>query len=479
MTEVIKPIFEENEAISIGQEKGKARVITVRKTYKFRLYPNKKQQERLETVLDICRWLYNSALQERRDNYKQWQRYQVGPKPQISYYTQSKELTEMKDDLPELKLVYDKILRDVLIRLDKTFEAFFRRLKNKEKPGYPRYKSQSRYDSFTYPAAALEGVEGLDKAPGWSLKNNKLALSMGRLAEPIGPIKIKLHREAYGKVRTLNIVRKSAGHWYACFSVIQEKTISNDPSQLEMPPDAVGVALGLENFATLSTGEVIGNPRFHHKSVAQLAKTQQKFSNKLDAKKKNKVKETKDNCRNLKKARQAVAKIRMRVANQRQDFLHKVSRRLVDQFNTIVLPDLEIKSLVQRSAPVLDGEKSQAYGVLVYAPNNNTLETEFRKAILNAGWGQFILYTSYKAAEAGKECIKVKAHNTSQSCCVCAWISDNPLPPAIRKFVCGRCGLNLDRNWNTAINLLKNQFGASCAVIVALTEQLKAQKMLL
>src|SRR6266550_5672443 len=147
----------------------------MRKAYKFRLYPTKQQEEKLFWTLDRCRELYHAALSERKDAYRM-----AGKS--ISYYEQKRDLPEIKEIRPEYNDIHSQVLQDVLLRLKRAFDRFFERVKNGEKPGYPRFQGRHRYDSFTYPQS------GFDLGP-------QLQLSK------IGNVKIKLHRQLLGEVK--------------------------------------------------------------------------------------------------------------------------------------------------------------------------------------------------------------------------------------------------------------------------------------
>ena len=211
------------------------------KSYKCRIYPGHAQVTKFEQTLDICHEFYNAALQERRDAYRIARQF-------IRYQDQQNQLPEIKAIRPELSMVHSQVLQDVLKRLDKAFDAFFRRVKTGEKAGYPRFRSRSRYDSFTYSQS------------GFAIESGKLKLSK------IGKVKIKLHRPIEGKIKTLTIRRASTGKWYACFSVECE------PEPLPFATNAVGVDCGLKEFAVLSNGEAIANPRFFRAEEKRLAK---------------------------------------------------------------------------------------------------------------------------------------------------------------------------------------------------------------
>ena len=208
-----------------------------RKTFKFRLYPTPKQEQTLLFYLRRCRELYNAGLEERRAYYQM-------RRASLTCYTQINELPDLKQAFPAYQDVPSHVLQDVLRRLDKAFAAFFRRVRNGESPGYPRFKSTSRYHSFTYPDEA-----------GWKLGEKHLTLS------GVGDVKIRLHRPIQGKIKTVTI-RRDVDQWYATFSC-------EVPEAAPLPPSdaAVGLDLGVLYFATLSTGEHIENPRHYRKGL--------------------------------------------------------------------------------------------------------------------------------------------------------------------------------------------------------------------
>lgn len=385
------------------------------KSYKYRLYPTKKQQETLQWTLDRCRELYNAALQERRDAWKMC-------RTSISFYDQDKQLPDIKEVRLEYKEISSLPLRDVLQRVDKAYKAFFRRVKNGEKPGYPRFLDENRYNSFTY----LQGQ-------GFSLTHDKrVCLSK------IGSIKIKLHREIIGKIKTCTVKREGK-HWYAVFSCDLE---GHNEQRTPYTDDAVGVDLGLYHFAALSSGGIIDNPRYYRQAEAKLIKAQQALSRK---KKKNQQKGCKGNRR--KKAIQRVAKHHRKIRNQRQDFLHKQSRWLVDTYETIVFEDLEPSKMSKAPQPKQDEETGQ------YLPNGASVKAGLNKSILDAGWSTFISMCEHKAAWAGVvQVAKVDPYKTSQVCSGC--LHEGPHKElSERVHTCENCGLVLDRDINAAINI--------------------------
>ena len=341
----------------------------IRKTYKYRLYPSKAQVTSLNDTLALCCELYNAALQERRDAWRI-------NRHSVSCYEQILQLPDIKESRPELNSIYSQVLQDVLRRLDKAFVAFFRRVKErKDKAGFPRFRSRSRYDSFTYAQS------------GFALKDNKLRLSK------IGDVKIKLHRPVEGKIKTLTVTRSSTNKWYACFSV------ECDAQALPENDKAIGIDVGLTHFATLSTGEQIANPRFFRADEKALAKAQRRLSKEK--------KGTKERARQ----RKAVAQIHERIAGRRRNFAHQVSHALVSMFGVIAFEDLNIRGMVR----------------------NHRLA----KSIADASWNQLIQFTSYKAEYAGRVCVLVDPRNTSQRCSGCGEIVAKDLSERVHDCGCG------------------------------------------
>lgn len=352
------------------------------KSLKYRLFPTKHQAKTLQAQLDECRWLYNKLLEERRDS---WEQKQEG----LSYFKQCKRIRELKIERTTLSNVYSQVLQNVADRLDKAFQAFFRRVKAGEKPGYPRFRGYDRYDSFTFTQF------------GFDIKDSHLELAK------IGSVKIKLHRQPFGQIKTCTI-RRQAGKWYACFAIEYE------PEPLPVLDKVVGIDVGLESFATLSTGEKIANPRFFRSDEKALAKAQRKLS-KLE-------KGTPERH----KAKKVVCRIHERIANRRHDFIHQEARRLVNTFGVIAVEKLNINGML----------------------DNHCLA----KSIADASWGQFISVLSTKAVEAAREFVMVNPNGTSQFCSRCHSLVPKDL--SVRIHSCPYCGLSIDRDLNSAYNIL-------------------------
>lgn len=360
---------------------------THKKAFKYRLYPTQPQLRDLDRTLMLCRRLYNAALQERRDAYRK-----AGKT--VGFYEQKKWLPEIRADLPEYKGVHSQVLQNVIERVDLAFQGFFRRVKNGETSGYPRFKGRERYDSFTFPQAGTTGVK--------LQEGGKRVLLHG-----IGSVKVKLHRPLEGKLKTATVKREGE-HWYIVF------TCQVDLQPLPENQDAVGIDLGTNpHFLVTSEGEMVRAPRYFSKAQAQLATAQRSLARK------------KRGSHRRKQARRRVAKLHRKIANQRKNFHHKLARHLVNRYGTIVHEDLNILAL------------SRSYTA---------------KGIHDAGWGQFLAILAYKAEEAGRRVVGVDPKHTSQDCPVCGHREKRPL--WVREFTCPACGASLHRDVAAAINIL-------------------------
>ena len=377
----------------------------MRKAFKYRLYPNKTTEKNLYFVLNRCRELYNAALSERKDAYRM-----AGKS--ITYVDQQNDLPEIKHEIrPEYEDIAAHVLQDVLNRLHKAFQNFFRRCKHGENPGYPRFQGRNRYNSFTYPDGA-----------GWKFAGTHLHLSK------IGSIRVKLHRKLEGTIKTVTLKRE-VDHWYVSFSCEVE-----EPEKLPVSYEDVGIDLGVSHLATLSSGEMIEHPRYYRQAKHVLEHRQQSLSRK------------KRGSHRRDKARKLVGKAHRKVANQRRDFLHKEARKLVNRFQVIVFEDIQIGNLTKHAKPKQDEQTGQ------YLPNGASAKSGLTKSILDAGWGAFMHLCSVKAAWAGRSMVKVNPRSTSQICSQCGTVRKKTL--AERWHSCD-CGAELDRDVNAAINILR------------------------
>ena len=374
------------------------------KAFKFRIYPTKKQIGKLEWTLRRCKELYNAALQERRDAYKL-----CGVS--VSYYTQNKQLPEIKEIRQEYRDIHSQVLQDVLTRVDKAMDNFFRRVKNGEKAGYPRFKSADRYDSFAYTQSGFETIRG------------KLNLSK------IGRVKIKLHREIEGTIKTCTIKRES-DQWSVVFTTEYER----DPSPIYHPTTReTGIDLGINSFAALSDGTFIENPRFYRNEEEKIQAAHRRIARRKKAShRRNRVKKE-------------LSRLYRKVRNKRKDFQHKQSRKLVNENAVVVFEDLQVDNMTKRPKPKQDENGK-------YLPNGAAAKGGLNKSILDAGWSAFVALCTSKAEEAGCTVVKVAPHDTSQVCSSCGCVVKKDL--SVRWHSCPHCGCELDRDHNAAINIL-------------------------
>jgi len=351
--------------------------------YKFRMYPNRQQEAMLDLTLETCRHLYNLALADRKNAYEV-------EGISRTYEDQAAMLTEERNG-GNFKGVYAHCLQDVLRRLDKSFKAFFRRVKSGEKPGFPRFKGIGWYKSFTYP----------DSETGYKVNGLKLTLSK------IGSIRIFKHREIEGKIKTCNIKKNLLGHWYAVL------VAEIDDISLVESKTAIGVDVGLKSLVALSTGETIQYPRYYIHKERKLAMAQRDLSKK------------KRGSNNRQKAKIKVARLHKKIQDHRDEFLHQVSRKLVDSADLIVFENLNISGMLKNR--------------------------HLAKHIQDHAWGKLIQFTQSKAAKAGKVVELVDARYTTQMCSQCGIMVPKTL--ADRVHNCPNCGLEMDRDINASLNI--------------------------
>ncbi|RKU22989.1 transposase [Candidatus Poribacteria bacterium] len=372
---------------------GKEKLKTVKrnpmlKTYQYRVYPTTKQRLTLEAWLDACQTLYNQGLAMRIETFKKTGK-------SISYNSQAGMLTVLRRHSSFWKGIHIDVLQDTLRRLDKTYDAFYRRLKAGEDPGFPRFKGRGRYRSITFSHLSVNLIRTIRR-------------KFARVVVPkIGHVKIRYHRPLPdGQIKMLTIQRKASG-WYANITVEMP-----DIPKIDIQ-SAVGVDVGLESFLTTSEGDKVENPRHLRRAEKALKKKQRHLSRR----KKGSVRRRKQNT--------ILAKHHEHVANQRRDFHYKTAHRLFSQYDAVVIEGLTI-----------DNMKRNHY---------------LAKSISDAGWGHFRLALSCKAENAGKHLLKVAPHGTSQICSGCGSVVRKTL--AIRTHQCD-CGTTLDRDHNAAINIL-------------------------
>jgi putative transposase len=356
------------------------------KTFKYKLKPTHEQERGLTFVLRRCCELYNAALQERREA---WQRCGVS----VTLAQQSAQLPEIKEVRPEYRDINAQVLQDVVMRLDRAFQAFFRRIREGQTPGYPRFRSANRYDSFTYKQVGEHGGARLD--------NDFLVLSK------IGRIAVRWSRPIEGTPKTVTVSREADG-WYACFSC------ADVPVQpLASTGHETGIDLGIEAFATLSDGTRIFSPGWYRNAERALKTAQRRVSRR------------KTGSHRRRKAVALLAKAHQRVRRQRKDFHHKTALVLVRANDTIYHEDLQTANMVRNH--------------------------HLAKSIQDAGWSAFLAILTFKAAYAGKRAIAVPPAYTSQRCSGCGVVVSKGL--SVRWHSCPDCGMSLHRDHNAARNI--------------------------
>ena len=356
------------------------------KNYMYRLYPSKSQKKRLESILETCRRFYNDLLAERRDAWANEGR-------SVSKTEQFRRVKELKSSSPFARDIHSHVLQVVVADLDKAFQAFFRRVKRGESPGYPRFKGKNRFSSF--------GLK--EYGNGFKIDGRRLRLyGVGRVA-------VRWHRPLPSTPKTVRIIRKADG-WYAMF------TCEVEPQALPPTGKEIGVDVGVASLVTTSDGEKIANPKWYRAGQKKLRRLQRSLSRKQPGGK------------NREKARQAVARHHLHVSRQRQDALNKIVYKLIQEHDFIAVEDLNIQGMVK----------------------NRRLS----KSIMDAGWGYFKERLFSKAAEAGRIVVAVNPANTSQTCSSCGQLFPEKISLSVRTVRCS-CGLELDRDVNAAINILR------------------------
>jgi putative transposase len=375
----------------------------LRKTYKEKLRPTPTQERALDEVLWRCRTLYNVALEQR---ITAWERCRVS----LTRYQQDAELKAIRDAFPEYAAIHSHVLQDVLARLDKTYQAFFRRLANGEKPGFPRFHGRDRYHSFTYK----------EYGNGARLDNGYLVLSK------IGRIAVRWSRPIQGTMKTVTIAKEADG-WYVCFSCAEVPT-----EPLPLTGKAAGIDVGLKVFLITADGDIVENPRHYRKAEKQLKKAQ------------NRVSRRKKGSHRRKKAVKVLAKQHQHVRRQRRDFHHQTALALVRRYDVIYVEAIPPANLSRRPEPKPDGTGG-------YEHNGASQKAGLNKSIHDAGWCHFLTTLTFKAACAGKRVEAVNPAYTSQDCSGCGERVQKSL--SVRTHVCTKCGLILDRDENAARNI--------------------------
>jgi len=352
-------------------------------TYKFRLNPDKEQQYILNRYFGCVRFVYNHFLNQRKEEY-------VNNKKSITYNQQSSFLTKLKKD-PDyqwLKEINSQTLQYSLNCLDIAYQSFF-----KKRSGFPRFKSRKTKNTFTVPQSV-------------KVEDNYLIIPKFK-----GGIKMVKHRNIEGLIKKCSISKTSTGKYYV--SILVEK----EYQPVKKTNKNIGMDLGLNDFISLSNGSKTKGIRYLKKYERKLSLNQKHLSRKTRGSKR------------YEKQRLKVCRIHEKISNSRSDMLHKITFKLINEFDTIYIEDLNIKGMIKNR--------------------------KLSKSISDVSWGRFIDILSYKCDWNDKQLIKVdRFFPSSKTCNKCSHINQN-LKLHQRKWICNKCCAKLDRDINAAINILK------------------------
>ena len=356
---------------------------------KYRMYPDKDAEVKLAEALETCRWLYNRLLEEIRKANESG--------TPLRMYDCHNMIPLLRKENQSLGSVYSKVLQMVSQTLWANIRGLAQLKKNGRRVGHIRFKGAGWYKTLNY------------NQSGFSLNGNILHLSK------IGDIKVKMHRPLQGKVKGV-VIKREDEKWYAI--------VQMDVNVRVLPGNdrIVGIDVGLKSFAVDTDGREFENPRYLGKSLDRIKTAQRNMSRK------------KIGSKNREKARVRLAKLYMKINDQRSDFLHKLSRFYVNTYATICVEDLDVEGLK---------EKDHYRGL--------------HRSIHDAAWARFVAMLDYKAESAGRKLVKVDARGTTQRCSRCGKIVSKTL--ADRVHDCPYCGLLVDRDQNSAYNILIGGMG--------------------
>ena len=356
------------------------------KAYKFRIYPNKTQINLIQKTFGCVRFVYNHFLDKRIKAYE-------NDKTTLTYSKCSNELTKLKQELVWLKEPDKCSLQNALKNLDTAYQNFFKRTE----AGYPKFKSKkNRHRSYKT-----------------NCTNNNIAFAGNRIKLPkIGKVKIRDKQIPQGRIINATVSQTPSGKYFislCCTDVEKPAFVRTDKY--------VGIDLGIKDFAITSDGDKYSNHKYLKQFLIKLAKLQRELSRK-----------TKGGS-NWDKARMKVARLQEKIANQRRDYLNKLSTKLVNEYDVICLEDLQVKNMVKNH--------------------------KLAQSISDVSWSEFVRQLSYKAEWYGKELVKIdKFFPSSQTCHVCGHINKDTKDLGIRKWICPNCTTEHDRDINASINIL-------------------------
>ena len=356
------------------------------KAFKYRIYPNKTQRELIQKTFGCCRFVYNYFLDKRKSEYEK-------DKIFLSYNDTSKLLTKLKQELVWLKEPDKDSLQKSLKDLDVAYQKFF-----KEHTGYPKFKSKkNRYKSYRT-----------------SCTNNNISFQSKHIKLPkLGLVKIRDKQVPRGRILNATISQEPNGHYYCSLCCTDV-----DFPQYQKTDLNIGIDLGLVDFAIMSDGTKIENPQFYEESEQKLAKLQRELSRKTIG------------GSNWNKARIKVANLQKHIANQRKDFLQKLTTQIVRKNDIICVEYLDVKAMKETNTSIRN------------------------KRVGDVSWSEFRRMLTYKSQWYGKTLSVVDRYCPSSQICHCCGFPGGKNPEDVREWVCPECGAIHDRDINAAINIL-------------------------
>ena len=360
------------------------------KCFKFRLYPTPEQATQMQRTFGCVRFVYNRYLAKRKDVYE-------ADKSTMNYVACANDMTKLKTELPWLREVDSTALQSALRDLDTAYQNFFRGVKQGKHVGYPRFKSKhDNRKSFK------------SKRVGGNIKVFPDAVQLPK----IGVVECRVSREVVGRILSATVSQSPSGKYFVALCCTDVDIV-----QHESTGATVGIDLGLKDFAITSDGQTFENHRHLRKSAKKLARLQRQLSRKPKG------------SNNRSKARIKVARQHERITNQRIDTLHKLSTRLVMDYDVLALETLRPKNMVRNR--------------------------RLAKSVSDAAWGEFVRQLEYKAAWQHKSLVKIDPfYPSSQLCSVCGHRTSETKDLSVRSWVCPDCSAIHDRDHNAAKNIL-------------------------